>query len=210
MADAIPDGITREDVLQAIQDLDAGTPNGFRESTGYDVLYQQRRYAPKAVFGLAARRAAGRTLGPYDFKGGRGSRCFRVLEALGFSIVTKANEEPFPEQLAPDVVYWEGARESVLVNKYERNPAARLACIRHFGPRCQVCDLVFSERYGQLGEGFIHVHHLIPLGDVRVGYEVDPLNDLRPVCPNCHAMLHKRRPPFSIDELRDLLRPGTT
>jgi 5-methylcytosine-specific restriction protein A len=90
----------------------------------------------------------------------------------------------------------------VTVNKYERDPRARQACLNHFGYRCCVCDLDFEERYGELGRGFIHVHHLKELSTVGPDYQVDPLGDLRPVCPNCHAMLHKVSPAMSVEELR--------
>lgn len=55
-------------------------------------------------------------------------------------------------------------------------------------------------------EGLIHVHHLKPLGEVGEGYLLDPVADLRPVCPNCHAMLHRRKPALGIDELLQTLR----
>lgn len=55
----------------------------------------------------------------------------------------------------------EGATKSLLVNSYERNPAARRACITEYGFRCTVCELSFAEVYGALGEHFIHVHHLV-------------------------------------------------
>jgi 5-methylcytosine-specific restriction protein A len=58
-----------------------------------------------------------------------------------------------------------------------------------------------------LGEGFIHVHHLKPLAQIGEQYELDPINDLRPVCPNCHAMLHRASPALSIDALRALISP---
>jgi len=98
--------------------------------------------------------------------------------------------------------YVEGAVESVIVNAYERDQVARQACIFHYGTRCQVCRFDFGERYGEVGKGFIHVHHLIPLSEIRAQYRVDPVDDLRPVCPNCHAMLHRTSPPLKIDELR--------
>jgi len=65
-----------------------------------------------------------------------------------------------------------------------------------------VCEFNFEAAYGEIGSGFIHVHHLTKLSDIRQGYEVNPVDDLRPVCPNCHAMLHKRNPPYTIDELK--------
>lgn len=109
--------------------------------------------------------------------------------------------EPAPGQTFP-----EGALTRVTVNKYERDPAARKKCLAQYGHQCSVCDLNFADEYGDIGRDFIHVHHLKELSTVGPGYEVDPIDDLRPVCPNCHAMLHKRRPAFTPEELRGMLR----
>jgi len=101
----------------------------------------------------------------------------------------------------------EGALSRVEVNRYERDPRARKACLKHWGYRCAVCWFSFEERYGPLGQDFIHVHHLLELSKVPPGYVVNPVNDLRPVCPNCHAMIHRGTgAPLSIDELRQQLR----
>ena len=101
----------------------------------------------------------------------------------------------------------EGALSRVEVNHYERDPRARKACLKHWGYRCAVCDFSFEEHYGPLGLDFIHVHHTKELSQVPPGYQVDPIKDLRPVCPNCHAMIH-RGPgrALSVDELRKLRR----
>jgi 5-methylcytosine-specific restriction protein A len=88
------------------------------------------------------------------------------------------------------------------VNAYERDPRARKACLAHHGTNCSVCGFNFESRYGKIGEGFIHVHHLVPLSEVGEDYEVDPIADLLPVCPNCHAMLHRSDPPLSPAGLR--------
>ena len=98
----------------------------------------------------------------------------------------------------------EGARVDVILSRPERDPAARAACLKVHGYTCAVCGLDFGKRYGSIGERFIHVHHLKPLaGSEQL---VDPANDMRPLCPNCHAMAHRRNPPLSFDELRNLLR----
>lgn len=110
-----------------------------------------------------------------------------------------------PEEI-PFGLYLEGSTRQVVVNAYERDRTARDACIAHYGYACAVCGLQFEERYGALGVAFIHVHHVVPLSELGAGYLVDPVQDLRPVCPNCHAMLHRRRPPLSIEELRAALR----
>ena len=86
----------------------------------------------------------------------------------------------------------EGAVVSVMMNRFERDIKARKKCIKHYGCICQVCEFDFASKYGpEIGAGFIHVHHLVPLSRIRKAYEVDPVKDLIPVCPNCHAMLHR-------------------
>lgn len=110
------------------------------------------------------------------------------------------------EELSPNESYPEGARKSVSLNAYERNPQARAACIAHFGHRCSVCDLLLEERYGSIAAEFIHVHHTVPLAEIGSNYCVNPKKDLRPVCPNCHAVIHRRRPPLSVAEARRLIR----
>ena len=108
----------------------------------------------------------------------------------------------FPDEISPTVVLREGAVSRVSVNAYERNPVARQQCIKHYGTSCYVCGLNFGLVFGDLGEGFIHIHHLRQLSEISEEYEVDPVADLRPVCPNCHAMIHRRSPPLSIEEIK--------
>jgi hypothetical protein len=68
-----------------------------------------------------------------------------------------------------------------------------------------VCKILFKEQYGTIGEGFIHVHHVVPMSEIREEHKIDPEKDLCPVCPNCHAMLHKKAPPYTPAELRDIM-----
>lgn len=102
MADNIPDGISRYDIEEAIRDLKAGEEHLFGDSTGYDVLYEGERYPPKALIGLAARRLNGAPLGPYDFKGGKGTLCFRLLEKNDFKIVAKTGYSDNPGELVSE------------------------------------------------------------------------------------------------------------
>ena len=111
-----------------------------------------------------------------------------------------------PEELPLGESYPEGARKTVSVNAYERNPQARAACLAHFGLRCSVCNLLLEECYGAIAAGFIHVHHVVPLSEVGSTYRVNPKKDLRPVCPNCHAVIHRREPALSVAEARRLVR----
>jgi predicted HNH restriction endonuclease len=108
----------------------------------------------------------------------------------------------YPDELDKSETLFEGIKKTVLVNSYERNQVARNKCIKYYGLQCVVCGFDFEKVYGDIGKGFIHVHHLTQLSDIGQGYEVNSINDLRPVCPNCHAMLHKKNPPYTIDELK--------
>ena len=128
----------------------------------------------------------------------------RALE-LEWARVTGTHFEPGPDEL-DDRALPEGAARAVTVNAYERNAVARQKCIAHYGASCAICGLKFGERYGPAGEGLIHVHHLTPLASIRKRYRVDPVRDLRPVCPNCHAMLHRKEPAYTLEELTGMLR----
>lgn len=101
--------------------------------------------------------------------------------------------------------FWEGHVQVVRVNKYERNLQARRKCISHFGPQCQVCQVRLTDIYGPLALEYIQVHHLRPISEIGERYKVDPLTDLIPVCPNCHAMLHRDNPPLSVEKLQELM-----
>lgn len=101
--------------------------------------------------------------------------------------------------------YIDGEVKHRLVKVYERSPYAREACLKEFGAVCAVCNLDFSVKYG--GNDYIHVHHLNELHIINEAHEIDPVKDLVPICPNCHAMVHARKNPcFSIQEIKDKIQ----
>ena len=114
--------------------------------------------------------------------------------------------EQFVNDLDVNKSFREGTTSQILVNAYERNPQARNKCIEHYGTSCFVCGFNFGKVFGQLGEGFIHVHHLKPISEIGQEYEINPIEDMRPVCPNCHAMIHRQTPLLSIEEIQALLQ----
>lgn len=111
-----------------------------------------------------------------------------------------------PDEMSEGDVFVEGARRTVVVNGFERNPAARRECIRHYGHSCFVCGLDFGERYGESAREFIHVHHVAPLSEIGRKYQVNPVQDLRPLCPNCHAAIHLEEPMPTPEELEKRIR----
>lgn len=124
------------------------------------------------------------------------------------------NEEIFytdykEEELYSEVHYEgvkEGAKVEYYVSKYERNPKLRLKAIEIHGLNCSACNINLGEVYGELGKGFIEIHHVKPLYTLEGETLVNPETDLQPLCPNCHRMIHRKRDSIiSVDELRDII-----
>lgn len=100
----------------------------------------------------------------------------------------------------------EGRRILYYTSRYERSPRNRAEAIRIHGTKCQVCGFDFSEVYGEIGDGFIEVHHITPLSSKNAVVRIDPATDLVCLCANCHRMIHKApNGVYSVDELRSLI-----
>ena len=99
----------------------------------------------------------------------------------------------------------EGDAQRIEVNRYERNPLNRKLCLSAKGYDCIICGFNFEKIYGKIGYHFIHVHHVVPVSQLGTAYVINPITDLIPVCPNCHAMLHRRNPPLLPEELKNVL-----
>jgi hypothetical protein len=117
MPQSIPPGLKKDHVLQALSDLDGGIDHPFGAPTGYELVHGDKRYAPKAVVGLACRSLLGRVLQPEEFSGGEapGQANF-VLRKLGFTVVRKGEEAPDEEKEArPD---WSQEEVGLIVADY--------------------------------------------------------------------------------------------
>ena len=110
------------------------------------------------------------------------------------------------EIIPTDIIFKEGSLKQIQVNAYERNPQARKKCLEKHGYSCKCCGFNFEVVYGELGKNFIHVHHVTPLSQIKMTYILNPETDLIPVCANCHAMIHRKVPPYTIDEIQKLMR----
>ena len=113
-------------------------------------------------------------------------------------------DDPEPEPLT------EGERCMALADRYERNPAARRACIEAHGTTCAICGFDFAKAYGPQFAGIIQVHHITPLHKIGQSHVVDPVRALIPVCPNCHVALHSKPGggTYTPDELRNIMGQG--
>lgn len=106
----------------------------------------------------------------------------------------------------------EGAKCKITVNAYERNREARKICIEYYRTlnngkvKCEICGFDFHEFYGKIGEGKIHIHHIKPIHEIGNEYKIDSVNDLIPVCPNCHLILHSKDPAYTPQQIKDILK----
>ena len=96
----------------------------------------------------------------------------------------------------------EGEMQAVLTTKYERNHQDRAACLAYHGYTCKVCGMSFEKTYGADFKDIIEVHHIVPLNQICEEYIVDPINDLIPVCPNCHTVIHSKHSTVVINKGR--------
>jgi 5-methylcytosine-specific restriction protein A len=171
-------------------------------------FYLNRIYKENGIAGLKiALLAMSQHIDYYEQTSGSSVKKGREIYNKYFTYVKDDFAETiFPDDVDEQIPFSEGRTRQVTVNIYERNPLARQECISFFGLSCQVCNFNFETNFGELGANFIHVHHLIEISTIGKEYSINPKTDLIPVCPNCHAMLHKRKPAYTINELKGMVK----
>ncbi|WP_282026123.1 HNH endonuclease [Limimaricola cinnabarinus] len=103
----------------------------------------------------------------------------------------------------------EGGEKVYLSVRRERDPKLRDDAVALHGLDCMACGFNFGRMYGAFGEGFIEVHHVVPLAEAGKSL-TDPVTDLNVLCANCHRMAHRQRGVcLTLDELKAHLRSGT-
>jgi 5-methylcytosine-specific restriction protein A len=131
----------------------------------------------------------------------------------------KDNSEIYPEESFADIllsflltvipydvedVEEEGAAQDQFSTVYERSRKNRAICLAYYGYNCNACGIKLRERYGIIAKNFIHVHHINPVS-VSGQVKPDPIKDLIPLCPTCHAIAHLTNPPISVEEIRNMI-----
>ena len=99
----------------------------------------------------------------------------------------------------------EGTRYEVTTNRYERSTINRELCLAQKGYICKVCGFDFRKKYGVIGKEYIEVHHIVPVSQLGPNYKINIEKDLIPVCSNCHAMLHRKNPPYLPSEMKEII-----
>lgn len=119
-----------------------------------------------------------------------------MAELIGYEDAVKNDESIHEGEM-------EGHFRKAEILRRERSARNRLMCLKFHGTKCKICEVEISDIY-KLGRPIIEVHHLQPISSSDNGVIYDPKNDLIPVCPNCHAALHAKKPiPFTPQELKE-------
>ena len=115
-----------------------------------------------------------------------------------------SNRIPHKSQVHKERQLTEGEKRHVEFETNHRNQALRQACIDKYGYQCQCCGMDFTSIYGEeLGENFIEVHHLKMISTYDESHPENYLENLVPLCSNCHSMIHHgKEGPLSLAELR--------
>lgn len=105
----------------------------------------------------------------------------------------------------------EGAKKQIVVNAYERNVKARNECIEYYKKinngqvKCEICGFNFGDIYGNQFRDKINIHHIVEIAQIGQEYIINPKEDLIPVCPNCHYILHCKKPAYKPEEVKRML-----
>lgn len=113
-----------------------------------------------------------------------------------------------------DVVL-EGKSATKAAKVKERSKKLREAAIQHYTVNgkitCAACGFDFAEKYGEHGAGYIQIHHENPIyqysDDGFTAYIKEAVKDTKPLCANCHCMIHRNKSHMlTIDELRAIIK----
>lgn len=195
---------TPEHIWAAVRQFEAGeVDHPFGPSTDYDLISDDgRRFAPKAVFGVALSMALdGAAIEPKHFSGGESSACFRLLREAGYQVVPKDSvpqQIDYVDETEANEGWNEGKTRLAFHLRRERAPGlakAKKSQYRrlHGKLECEECKLDPVAEYGtELAEACIEVHHSVTqVSDMKDGHTTT-LDELRCLCANCHRLVHRK------------------
>lgn len=206
---SLPEGIT---AVRGTSPVYASVPVPSRSyAVSSEALKRIPRGLRRALLDYVAEAGARRS-GKSLYQKSNSPGIMRFLESyLGIDLPRPLNDSDL-DDLASSAdlggeTFEEGAAYRVNVNRYERSRTARAACIAEYGDQCFACGMDMGTRYGEQARGYIQVHHLTPVSEMGGdAYQVDAKRDLRPLCPNCHVVLHLPGNVLTVDDLRARFR----
>jgi hypothetical protein len=152
--------VLRSGGLRVLVDKDVAPPDSVFDGRNYKLApgcdtttvplsELPRRLPPLEELHYAALSSAARRRSPPHIRGAHSVGVTKLLSLPNPSYVSSARDSVLAgrDEEATQTVFLEGGRGAVLVNRFERDPSARMACIAHHGMRCSVCGMSFGERH---------------------------------------------------------------
>ena len=99
----------------------------------------------------------------------------------------------------------EGRMTEAKLLRRQRNRQARQQCLEASGYKCYICGFDFEKTYGEIGKGFLEVHHKRPISTYDEEHEI-PQSELVALCSNCHSIVHRRKEAMDVDELKNIVQ----
>lgn len=120
------------------------------------------------------------------------------LDAISYPDISSI---PHPDEEEEEKQRLEGRMTEAKVLRRQRNRQARQQCLEASGYKCYVCGFDFEKVYGEMGKGFLEVHHIKPLASYDDEHPI-PQSDLCALCSNCHSIIHRKKDPIDVKELK--------
>src|SRR5574344_22227 len=98
----------------------------------------------------------------------------------------------------------EGRLTETIILRRQRNSLSRERCLAESGYKCYVCGFDFEKYYGEIGKGFLEVHHKRPMSTYEEDHEL-PQSELVALCSNCHSMVHRKKDIIDVDKLKRMI-----
>ncbi|MHC9235873.1 hypothetical protein ACX9MO_09510 [Pseudooceanicola sp. 502str34] len=197
MVERLPDAllrqaVTAEHLWHAAGDLLAGVEHPYGPARDFEaVLGDGQRLPPVALYALAAARALGRDIAPGEIVPGPGNPAFDTIKAAGMQLVLRGTARKWREPLTVEDRIWAGPSRARITHLIlERGlglRAAKLAQVTRMYGRatCSACGCDPVAQHGPAGLAALQVHVVGGRDHFLV-----PLDALRCLCANCHAVAH--------------------
>lgn len=175
-------------------------------SPDFECIYDDI-YSIEELLSMAAKIKSDETIlaGPYGYISAKAIEAYIRFYATKNGIDIDAAAESLPHHSGEeDEIKMEGRLTEAKVLRRQRNRQARQQCIEASGYKCSVCGFDFEKAYGEIGKGFIEVHHTKPLATYDDEHPI-PQSELCALCSNCHSMVHRKKDVLSIAELKEIV-----
>lgn len=144
--------------------------------------------------------------GPYGYISSKAIEAYIRFYANKHGIDLKVVENSINEkaQEQEDVEKFEGRMTEARILRRQRNYQARQKCLENSDYKCYICGFDFGKTYGEIGRGFLEVHHTKPLASYDDEHPI-PQNELCALCSNCHSMVHRKKEVLDVEELKRIV-----